>query len=595
MKLIPGISASSAEHSTTVPPEMNPREPRTTEGHSQGHAAMDARASISPTSHPAMLSQHDEATRRYHHRPSTPSAGSVHLVHYATSATPLRNDTASSVSTQATAATAATLASSETNTTSYSADTPPSLHQSIFSIKDGSDVSNNRRASRRRTGPLSQQSRERAALIRKLGACNDCRRRRVACHPSHHDMTWEDVVHKFNRSHSPAMSDVAPSSIHIGGSTSPVAIVREPPVMSTSDTQDMDIDAGSSASHHGSRLSLSDPRIRTPLPSGPRLEKSLSLPGIESFRNDLQTTANILMTATNRGRYLDARALLLVWQDDDDAANVHGATRELADVFEKQYRFVFQIQTIPSTEYGLAKDTWRWLSRTLDRFAEEDDRRDVLKIVYYAGHTFLDENREMCLASSRNLERAAMARWSTLQQPLEQASSDVLVIMDAAFYPCSRILRKHGVMEILGASISEDHVASLGRCTFTKALAEQLRIRAGRAKPLSVSELHAILLSAYPKLVQDRQPENENVLSFPTPFHMMVSGNSRLPSVFLSPMHQHSAHRSSFSYDSMPQISLNVRLMDENVDVESWNEWLRLIPETARDVRVDGPFRAPFR
>ncbi|OAA56088.1 hypothetical protein ISF_07686 [Cordyceps fumosorosea ARSEF 2679] len=356
----------------------------------------------------------------------------------------------------------------------------------------------------------------------------------------------------------------------------------------------MDIDAGPSTSHHhGGRLSLSDPRIRRPLPSGPRLEKSLSLPGIESFRNDLQTTANRILSATNRGRYFDVRALLLVWQDDDDAASVHAAIRELADVFEKQYQFAFQIQTIPSTEHGLAKDTWRWLSRTLDRFADEDDRRDVLKIVYYAGHTFLDESREMCLASSRILERATMVRWSTLQQPLEQASSDVLVIMDAAFYPCSRILRKQGVMEILGASISEEHAASLGRCTFTKALAEQLRIRAGRAKPLSVTELHAILLSAYPKLVQDRQPEDENVVSFPTPFHMMVSGNSRLPSVFLSPLHQHGTHRSSFSFDSMPQISLNVRLADENVDVESWNEWLRLIPETAREIRVDGPFRAP--
>ena len=188
-----------------------------------------------------------------------------------------------------------------------------------------------------------------------------------------------------------------------------------------------------------------------------------------------------------------------------------------------------------------------------------------------------------------------MVRWSTLQQPLEQASSDVLVIMDAAFYPCSRILRKAGVMEILGASISEDHSSSLGRCTFTKALAEQLRIRAGRAKPLSVVELHAILLSAYPKLVQDRQPENEALVSFPTPFHMMTSGNSRLPSVFLSPMHQSSPHRSSFSFENTPQISLTVKLTDENVDADSWNEWLRLIPETARDVRVEGPFRAPFR
>lgn len=52
--------------------------------------------------------------------------------------------------------------------------------QSIFSVKDGAEILQNRRASRRRTGPLSAQQREKAALIRKLGACTDCRRRRVA-------------------------------------------------------------------------------------------------------------------------------------------------------------------------------------------------------------------------------------------------------------------------------------------------------------------------------------------------------------------------------------------------------------------------------
>lgn len=177
MKSIHSTSESSGGRSIAKQPDMNPMEPRTADPHHQSHAAMDPGASISPTSHPAMLSHHDDATPRYHHRPSTPSTSSVHLLHYATSTTPHRKDTASSSSTQATAA---TLASSEANTTSYSADTSPSLHQSIFSIKDGTDVSNNRRASRRRTGPLSQQSRERAALIRKLGACPDCRRRRVA-------------------------------------------------------------------------------------------------------------------------------------------------------------------------------------------------------------------------------------------------------------------------------------------------------------------------------------------------------------------------------------------------------------------------------
>jgi hypothetical protein len=95
---------------------------------------------------------------------------------------PMRKDTNSSISTQATLATtasAATNISLDNSNSSYSADTSPTM-TSVFHVKDGVDVSNRVRASRRRTGPLSQQQREKAALIRKLGACPDCRRRRVA-------------------------------------------------------------------------------------------------------------------------------------------------------------------------------------------------------------------------------------------------------------------------------------------------------------------------------------------------------------------------------------------------------------------------------
>lgn len=94
---------------------------------------------------------------------------------------PVRKDTNSSTSTNATAATLATLASNESAATTYSVEASPSFpSQAVFSVKDGSDVVAQRRPSRRRTGPLSNLQRERAALIRKLGACSDCRRRRVA-------------------------------------------------------------------------------------------------------------------------------------------------------------------------------------------------------------------------------------------------------------------------------------------------------------------------------------------------------------------------------------------------------------------------------
>lgn len=95
---------------------------------------------------------------------------------------PVRKDTSSSVSTAATALTVATLATDDTPGTPYSSVTssPTFPNQAIFSARDGSNVGPQRRASRRRTGPLTAVQRERAHLIRKMGACSDCRRRRVA-------------------------------------------------------------------------------------------------------------------------------------------------------------------------------------------------------------------------------------------------------------------------------------------------------------------------------------------------------------------------------------------------------------------------------
>lgn len=151
------------------------------------------------------------------------------------------------------------------------------------------------------------------------------------------------------------------------------------------------------APHQPGRPPLSEARIRTPLPSGPRLEKSLSLPGIESLKNELQSNVPRTLSTPNRGRYTVVHALLLHWHDDDDVGLVRAAVDELADVLEKYYHYTFHIRTIPAYADG-SKSSWRWLSRQLSDFAEDCDQRDVLKIVYYAGHTYLDGNREMVLA-----------------------------------------------------------------------------------------------------------------------------------------------------------------------------------------------------
>ena len=88
----------------------------------------------------------------------------------------------SSASSPVAHATSSGLPPAGTAATRYGMDrfSPTNVSQGVFSVNDSSDMSQARRANRRRTGPLTPEQRERAAVMRKLGACKDCRRRRVA-------------------------------------------------------------------------------------------------------------------------------------------------------------------------------------------------------------------------------------------------------------------------------------------------------------------------------------------------------------------------------------------------------------------------------
>lgn len=220
------------------------------------------------------------------------------------------------------------------------------------------------------------------------------------CHPGHHNMTWEELQGKYRKSMSPpATQEVArpfaptPAPSQING--------MQPLFMQ--DPQEMDIDSSPvgdqqlQQNHQQTGLpALGDSRNRKPLPGG-RLEKSLSLPGIESLKNDLQTNVSKMLSTGARTRYQSVEALLMFWEHDDDFSNVDGAVRELADVFDQFYHYTFKTLLIPSPSES-CKSSGRWLSRKLNDFVEDRDQRDVLKIVFYAGHSYLDGNRDMTLA-----------------------------------------------------------------------------------------------------------------------------------------------------------------------------------------------------
>lgn len=151
------------------------------------------------------------------------------------------------------------------------------------------------------------------------------------------------------------------------------------------------------------------------------------------------------------------------------------------------------------------------------------------------------------------------------------------------------------MLELLAASAGEDHVELLGRSAFTRALTDQLRTRAVQPfkEPFSAAELHSKLLSLYPRLIQEQNPEKEVVAQFPTPLSMQLSGTKSLPSILLAPLQHGEPPRPPSPSGS--QISITFRLGDEPFNMDSWAEWLRSMPEGIREARVDGPYQNTFQ
>lgn len=363
----------------------------------------------------------------------------------------------------------------------------------------------------------------------------------------------------------------------------------------------MDIDA--TPTHQPGRASLSESRIRTPLPSGPRPDKVTPytpFSNLDSPKGDIQGLVSRIMADPYRSRYSTVEVLLLYWDDDDDKPGVVEAVDQLSAILSGHYNYRSDIKPIPSPSEN-CKSSWKWLSSKITAFVEQRDQRDVLKIVYYNGHSYLDADREMLLASSRSPD-AASARWSGIQQILEEASSDVLLLMDAAYYPSSTLQRKQGVFELLAASNGEDVSKNIGRNKFTRAISELLSRTSQKSfEHVSAAEIHAKLLSSYyPKMIQDRYPEQEAITSFPSPLHLQISGDARLPSISLDPI-----PKSPSAYNALESVqngtgtgshlSLTFHLADDDVNMEKWSEWLRMMPDGIKDVKVEGPYRNTFR
>lgn len=199
------------------------------------------------------------------------------------------------------------------------------------------------------------------------------------------------------------------------------------------------------------------------------------------------------------------------------------------------------------------------------------------------------------VSSSTQSEKPCTIRWSTVQPLFEQAIADTLVIMDCRYFGIPGAARRRGSLEILAAGSFEEQASPLARCAFTQALSEKLRTQAARMRPFSAAELHAQLLAEYPRIVQELTPDREFLSSFPAPLHLHLAVGQIATSALLSPLRR-SRLPSTESVSPFPgaEVSMTVRL-DKEPDADVWADWLRLMPDGVREVKIEGNFRSAPR
>ncbi|KUJ09075.1 uncharacterized protein LY89DRAFT_319222 [Mollisia scopiformis] len=179
--------------------------------------------------------------------------------------------------------------------------------------------------------------------------------------------------------------------------------------------------------------------------------------------------------------YNSVHVLCLSWIDDD--LDVAPEVGRLGWVFTGLYGFDVHYWRIPSKR---ANET---LDHELESFFETFDQPRSLLIIYYAGHGSLGQhNRRMTWHCNRRAEEPSVL-WDGLQWRLENASCDVLLILDCCHCaPTSRRLRAGTKKWLLGACGFSREAAAPGEQSFTRSLTDELEGLVGA--PFSTTELH---------------------------------------------------------------------------------------------------------
>ena len=238
---------------------------------------------------------------------------------------------------------------------------------------------------------------------------------------------------------------------------------------------------------------------------------------------------------------------------------------------------------------------------------------------------------------SHESEDSPTVQWVGIQNMLEQATSDVLILLDCCAAATASAEQGSGVTEVIAACGFETTAPGVCEHSFTTSLIEELRYCPKRS-PLSAAMLHMKVLSRMkywkPKSVETRAGEPALHERRKTPVHTILTNEGKPRSIVLSPVETisflspevsaslaHSLSSDASSQDvemedssndsattsipssvsslgsgseqSFPIVLIAVALEEnQSLQLDTWVEWLRDIPAIAKYARVEGIYES---
>ncbi|KAG4442602.1 hypothetical protein IFR05_001932 [Cadophora sp. M221] len=247
---------------------------------------------------------------------------------------------------------------------------------------------------------------------------------------------------------------------------------------------------------------------------------------LENFGRALNKRAKLVFSSESRSRYSNVHVLVIKWEREDPNLPVSHEIEDLCRVLKGTYHYQTEIFEIPD------KKSHARVSAKINAFIDiNDDSKDDLKIIYYAGHGKLTKTKDLIWFSplNRATEQYSTVTWTGIQKSLEQADSDVLILLDCCSGGVSNVGEGNGVTTVISACAYDAEANGVGHYSFTKALTIELGLMSLRS--FSTGELHQnVYARTQHHMAQGIQNEQ-----YPAPIHIELTRERGFPrSIHLS-------------------------------------------------------------